>query len=218
MSYEGRVANPCIGAERADLVLAGCAILEAIRRAFPCERLRVADRGLREGMLVQMMREDGVWGEPMPRHDCDGERTHGSRSASRTSASRSPRSAGSSASSTIPTWRAPSARAFARARPSSSPRSTTSTICSSPARAWSISAPRPAAGARWRQSASARAGRVVAHRHSRHGRDCRRRIRADRFPRSATRRTGSRPCSAGLPTWCSPTWRRTPPAIARPII
>ena len=62
MSYDGRVANPCIGAERADLVLAGCAILEAIRRAFPCERLRVADRGLREGMLVQMMREDRVWG------------------------------------------------------------------------------------------------------------------------------------------------------------
>jgi len=62
MSYEGRVANPCIGPERADLVLAGCAILEAIRRAFPCERLRVADRGLREGMLVQMMRQDGVWG------------------------------------------------------------------------------------------------------------------------------------------------------------
>ena len=61
MSYEERVANPCIGGERADLVLAGCAILEAIRRAFPCERLRVADRGLREGMLVQMMRDDGVW-------------------------------------------------------------------------------------------------------------------------------------------------------------
>ena len=63
MSYNERVASPCIGAERADLVLAGCAILEAIRRAFPCERLRVADRGLREGMLVQMMREDGVWEE-----------------------------------------------------------------------------------------------------------------------------------------------------------
>jgi exopolyphosphatase / guanosine-5'-triphosphate,3'-diphosphate pyrophosphatase len=62
MSYEDRVASPCIGAERADLVLAGCAILDAIRRAFPCPRLRVADRGLREGMLVQMMREDGVWG------------------------------------------------------------------------------------------------------------------------------------------------------------
>jgi exopolyphosphatase/guanosine-5'-triphosphate,3'-diphosphate pyrophosphatase len=64
MSYDERVANPCIGAERADLVLAGCAILEAIRRAFPCERLRVADRGLREGMLVEMMRADGVWNGP----------------------------------------------------------------------------------------------------------------------------------------------------------
>ncbi len=62
MSYKERMASPCIGAERADLVLAGCAILEAIRRAFPCQRLRVADRGLREGMLVQMMREDGAWG------------------------------------------------------------------------------------------------------------------------------------------------------------
>jgi exopolyphosphatase / guanosine-5'-triphosphate,3'-diphosphate pyrophosphatase len=63
MSYDERVANPCIGAERADLVLAGCAILEAIRRAFPCRRLRVADRGLREGMLVEMMRADGAWNE-----------------------------------------------------------------------------------------------------------------------------------------------------------
>jgi exopolyphosphatase/guanosine-5'-triphosphate,3'-diphosphate pyrophosphatase len=64
MSYEDRVASPCIGVERADLVLAGCAILEAIRRAFPCPHLRVADRGLREGMLVQMMRDDGMWGGP----------------------------------------------------------------------------------------------------------------------------------------------------------
>jgi exopolyphosphatase/guanosine-5'-triphosphate,3'-diphosphate pyrophosphatase len=68
MTYEERVANPCVGPERADLVLAGCAILEAIRRAFPCERLRIADRGLREGMLVQLMREDGVWsGADAPR-------------------------------------------------------------------------------------------------------------------------------------------------------
>jgi exopolyphosphatase/guanosine-5'-triphosphate,3'-diphosphate pyrophosphatase len=61
MDYDARVANPCIGRERADLVLAGCAILEAIRRRWPCERLRVADRGLREGMLVELMAEDGVW-------------------------------------------------------------------------------------------------------------------------------------------------------------
>ena len=63
MSFDERAANPCIGVERADLVLAGCAILDAIRRSFPCPRLRVADRGLREGMLVEMMRADGVWGE-----------------------------------------------------------------------------------------------------------------------------------------------------------
>ena len=63
MSFDERAANRCIGADRADLVLAGCAILDAIRRAFPCPRLRVADRGLREGMLVEMMRADGVWGE-----------------------------------------------------------------------------------------------------------------------------------------------------------
>ena len=56
-----RADNPCIGRDRADLVLAGCAILEAIRRVFPSERLRIADRGLREGLLMNMMREDGVW-------------------------------------------------------------------------------------------------------------------------------------------------------------
>jgi exopolyphosphatase/guanosine-5'-triphosphate,3'-diphosphate pyrophosphatase len=61
MDYEARVANPCIGRERADLVLAGCAILEAIRLRWPCERLRVADRGLREGVLVELMAEDGMW-------------------------------------------------------------------------------------------------------------------------------------------------------------
>ncbi len=60
MSYQERAANHCISVERADLVLAGCAILDAIRNAFPLPRLRVADRGLREGMLVEMMREDGV--------------------------------------------------------------------------------------------------------------------------------------------------------------
>ncbi len=60
-SFHERKANPCIGSERADLVLAGCAILEAIRRHWPAERLRVADRGLREGMLNEMMARDGVW-------------------------------------------------------------------------------------------------------------------------------------------------------------
>jgi exopolyphosphatase / guanosine-5'-triphosphate,3'-diphosphate pyrophosphatase len=59
-TYEQRIAEPCIGRDRADLVLAGCAILEAILRMWPCERLRVADRGLREGILTTLMVEDGV--------------------------------------------------------------------------------------------------------------------------------------------------------------
>lgn len=58
MTYDQRAANGCIGAGRADLVLAGCAILEAIRRAFPSERVRIADRGLREGILLQLMSAD----------------------------------------------------------------------------------------------------------------------------------------------------------------
>ncbi len=60
MSYEERSRNPCIGSERADLVLAGCAILNAIRLTWPTKRLRVADRGLREGLLAEMMNLDNV--------------------------------------------------------------------------------------------------------------------------------------------------------------
>lgn len=60
-SYEERVAQPCIGQDRADLVLAGCAILEAILMAWPCRRLRVADRGLREGILSTLMMEDRIY-------------------------------------------------------------------------------------------------------------------------------------------------------------
>ncbi len=61
MDYEERAKNPCIGKERADLVLAGCAILEAIRRVWPSQRLRVADRGLREGLLSEMINRDNAW-------------------------------------------------------------------------------------------------------------------------------------------------------------
>jgi exopolyphosphatase/guanosine-5'-triphosphate,3'-diphosphate pyrophosphatase len=60
-SHAQRVAQPCIGKERADLVLAGCAILEAVLRTWPCARLRVADRGLREGILATLMDEDGLY-------------------------------------------------------------------------------------------------------------------------------------------------------------
>lgn len=60
MPFEIRASNGCIGRDRADLVLPGCAIFEAIRRAFPSQRLRIGDRGLREGMLMEMMRADGA--------------------------------------------------------------------------------------------------------------------------------------------------------------
>jgi len=62
MSYAERMDNPCIGRDRADLVLAGCAILEEICAAFPAPRVRVADRGLREGILTLMMKTDGTYG------------------------------------------------------------------------------------------------------------------------------------------------------------
>lgn len=55
MDFAGRAAHPCIGHDRADLVVAGCAILEAICRLWPVPRLRVADRGVREGILFGLM-------------------------------------------------------------------------------------------------------------------------------------------------------------------
>ena len=58
MPFDRRVSHPCIGKDRADLVLPGCAIFEAIRREWPTERVRVADRGLREGILISLMDAD----------------------------------------------------------------------------------------------------------------------------------------------------------------
>jgi exopolyphosphatase/guanosine-5'-triphosphate,3'-diphosphate pyrophosphatase len=46
---------PCIGGERADLVVAGCAILESILDLWPAERLGIADRGISEGILRRLM-------------------------------------------------------------------------------------------------------------------------------------------------------------------
>jgi len=57
LDLAGRAANPCVGRERADLVLSGCAILDAICKTWPVGRLRVADRGVREGILFDLMRD-----------------------------------------------------------------------------------------------------------------------------------------------------------------
>jgi exopolyphosphatase/guanosine-5'-triphosphate,3'-diphosphate pyrophosphatase len=59
MDFEGRSALPCIGSERADLVVAGCAILEAILDIWPAAHLGIADRGIREGILRSLMARDG---------------------------------------------------------------------------------------------------------------------------------------------------------------
>jgi len=59
MDYDERSALPCIGNERADLVVAGCAILEAIMEIWPAQNLGVADRGIREGILRSLMARDG---------------------------------------------------------------------------------------------------------------------------------------------------------------
>ncbi|MGZ8284125.1 MAG: Ppx/GppA phosphatase family protein [Allosphingosinicella sp.] len=59
MSFAERAELPCIGSERADLVVAGCAILEAIMDIWPARTLGVADRGIREGILRSLMAKDG---------------------------------------------------------------------------------------------------------------------------------------------------------------
>ena len=59
MDYDERSSLPCIGNERADLVVAGCAILEAIIEIWPAPNLGVADRGIREGILRSLMARDG---------------------------------------------------------------------------------------------------------------------------------------------------------------
>ncbi|GAB5468705.1 MAG: hypothetical protein Kilf2KO_17350 [Rhodospirillales bacterium] len=63
MTPEERARNPCIGPQRAEFVVSGCAILAALCRRFPVARLRVADRGVREGILLSLMRQPGM---PLP--------------------------------------------------------------------------------------------------------------------------------------------------------
>jgi len=73
LDYEHRAEVPCIGTERAELVIPGCAILEAIRKSWPVGKLSVADRGLREGMLMELMAADGepIVGNPAERTDAN---------------------------------------------------------------------------------------------------------------------------------------------------
>ncbi len=73
LSMRERQALPCIGRERADLVVAGCAILESILDLWPTDRLGVADRGIREGILRSLMAANA----DMSRKDSRWQRTKG---------------------------------------------------------------------------------------------------------------------------------------------
>ncbi len=57
MSPSQRATHPCIGSSRTDFILSGCAIFEAIARTFPIDKITIADRGVREGIIVSLMRE-----------------------------------------------------------------------------------------------------------------------------------------------------------------
>jgi len=65
LGFEERAAIPCIGAERADLIIGGCAIVAALADALPFQTLLVADRGLREGILADFMLALGPAGRPL---------------------------------------------------------------------------------------------------------------------------------------------------------
>ncbi|MBL4692027.1 MAG: Ppx/GppA family phosphatase [Magnetovibrio sp.] len=60
LSSSQRMQNPCIGPKRSDLIMSGCAVLEAICKRWPVGSLVVADRGIREGILLSLMAMDGI--------------------------------------------------------------------------------------------------------------------------------------------------------------
>lgn len=66
MDHADRVAIPCIGSERADLVVPGCAIFEALVDSWNTEEMTIADRGIREGVLRNLMRRDPLVNAPSP--------------------------------------------------------------------------------------------------------------------------------------------------------
>jgi exopolyphosphatase/guanosine-5'-triphosphate,3'-diphosphate pyrophosphatase len=66
LGRDGLAAHPCVGPDRVEFVLPGCAVYAAIRRVWPVPRLTVADRGLREGILLRLMRADRMAGRGHP--------------------------------------------------------------------------------------------------------------------------------------------------------
>ena len=65
MGDEGRRKHACIGAQKADLTIAGCAIIEALCSFWPIAEITVADRGIREGILLDLMHSQNENRKPM---------------------------------------------------------------------------------------------------------------------------------------------------------
>ena len=61
---EGRKREPGIGRDRAELIMSGSAIMQTLLRIWPTTSMRVADRGLREGILYSLMSADSHFNEP----------------------------------------------------------------------------------------------------------------------------------------------------------
>ena len=57
-TLEDRAKEPCIGNDRASLLVAGCAIIDVLCEMWPSKMIRVADRGLREGILIGLMQKE----------------------------------------------------------------------------------------------------------------------------------------------------------------
>ena len=72
MGPEGRYKHPCIGQSKSDLTLAGCAIIEALTKFWPISEITIADRGIREGILLDMMHSH----RQVPQHKKDNQNQH----------------------------------------------------------------------------------------------------------------------------------------------
>ena len=60
MRASERFMHPCIGADRSDYILSGCALFDAVARLWPVEAMTIADRGVREGIVLSLMSEGGL--------------------------------------------------------------------------------------------------------------------------------------------------------------
>ena len=69
MGAEGRSKHPCIGSQKSDLTMAGCAIIESLLHFWPISEVTVADRGIREGILLDLMHNGGPRHHPRKRRN-----------------------------------------------------------------------------------------------------------------------------------------------------